>query len=237
MFALGLMAAYFVILHFWKKNGYKVADLESLVIYIFVGLVVGARLGHIFFYNPSYFLSHPVEILKIWEGGLASHGAAIGVFLAYLLWVKIHRVPFSKYVDTIVLGIPLMTGFVRIGNFFNSEIVGTRSENFGVIFTRLGEDFPRHPVQIYSALIKLAIFVIIIILYKKYSARAPKMFFLFLYLLLYFSGRFIVEFWKDLQGPFESLPITMGQLLSIPGILIGAGYFILRFFSRRGATK
>lgn len=231
LFVVGLVGAYLVVLHFWKKNNYPVKDLDSLVLYLFVGLVVGARLGHVFFYNAAYFLNNPVEILKIWEGGLSSHGGAIGVFLMYWLWTKIHRVSFFKYPDVIVLGIPLLAGFVRLGNFFNSEILGTRAENFGVIFTRLGENFPRHPVQLYSMLIDWTIFIALILVYKKYSTKAPRLFFMFLFILLLFSGRFIVEFWKDLQGPLESLPITMGQLLSVPWILIAAGYFI--FFYKK----
>lgn len=229
-FAIGIILTYFFTWWIFKREKYSIAHLDSLIIYLFVGLVVGARLGHILFYDPSYFLSNPVEILKIWNGGLASHGAAIGLLLAYLLWVRIHKINFSKYADAIVLGFPITAGFVRIGNFFNSEIIGIQTDgNWGVIFTKLGEDFPRHPVQIYSVLMNWLIFLILFLVYKKYYKKTPSLFFLFFYMLLYFGGRFIVEFWKDLQGPLTQFPVSMGQLLSIPLIFIAIVYFIFFF--------
>ncbi|MDZ4209817.1 MAG: prolipoprotein diacylglyceryl transferase, partial [Candidatus Curtissbacteria bacterium] len=212
LFVTGIILAYLVVQYLFKKRGFKIEHLESLVIYLFFGLVIGARLGHVFFYSAEYFLSHPIEILKIWNGGLASHGAAIGLLIAYLIWLKVHKVKFDKYVDTIAVGIPLAAGFVRLGNFFNSEIIGTRTNlGIGVVFQKLGEDFARHPVQLYSALMNFTVFAIMYFSYKKYYKKMPSYFFLFLFVALYFGGRFIVEFWKDLHGPIESLPISMGQ--------------------------
>lgn len=229
-YALGIMGAYLVIAYIFKKQKYPVADLDSFAIYLFVGMVVGARLGEVFFYEPSYYLSHPVEILQIWNGGLSSHGGAIGVFLAYLLWTRVHKVKFSKYVDAIAIGIPLLAGFIRLGNFFNSEIVGYATDgSWGVIFAKLGETFPRHPVQLYALLMNWSIFVILFVLYKKYYKKTPRLFFLFLFCLLYFGGRFILEYWKDLHGPIESLPISMGQLLSILPTLLAVIYFVFYF--------
>jgi phosphatidylglycerol---prolipoprotein diacylglyceryl transferase len=226
-FAVGILLAYLVMLHFFKTKKYPVSDLESLIVYLFFGMLIGARLGHVFFYEAGYYLSNPLSILKVWEGGLASHGAAIGVLVAYLLWTFIHKVKFSKYPDILILGFPLLAGFVRLGNFFNSEILGKMTDgNWGVIFSRLGEDFPRHPVQLYSAFMNWAIFLILILLYRKFNKKVPALFFLFLYVFLYFSGRFIVEFWKDLHGPIASLPISMGQFLSVFPVLVAVGYFV-----------
>ena len=171
-YALGLSLAYGTAYLIFKKQKYPIAHLDSLSIYIFVGMLLGARLGHVFFYEAAYYLGHPVEILKVWKGGLASHGGAIGVLLAYYTWCKVHKVKFSKYTDAIVIGIPILAGLIRIGNFFNSEIVGTKTDgSFGVVFEKLGESFPRHPVQIYSALISWSTFVILLVLYKKYYKK------------------------------------------------------------------
>lgn len=226
MYAIGLTSAYLLVFSYFKKRKYPLKDLDSLAIYLFVGMLVGARLGHVFFYEAAYYLEHPLNILKVWNGGLASHGGAIGVFVAYLIWMKIYKVKFSKYPDLIVLAVPLLAGFIRVGNFFNSEIVGTPTNgNWGVIFARLGENFPRHPVQLYAALMDWLIFVLMIVLYNKYHKKVPKLFFMFFFMLIFFIGRFTLEFWKDLHGPIESLPISMGQLLSIVPILISAIYF------------
>ncbi len=233
LFTIGIISAYLITYYIFKKQKYPTTILESLAVYLFFGMLIGARLGHIFFYNTQYYLSNPVDILKIWEGGLASHGGAIGVFLAYLIWIKIYKIKFTKYADALVISFPFLAGFVRIGNWFNSEILGkATSGDFGVIFTRLGEDFPRHPVQLYSALMNFLIFIILFILYKKYYKKAKPLFFLFLYMFLYFSGRFIIEFWKDLHGPIESISLSMGQLLSIPAVLISILYFLFYFKKR-----
>jgi prolipoprotein diacylglyceryl transferase len=230
LFATGLVLAYVLTSNIFRKEGYSILHLDSLTIYLVVGLIIGARLGEVFFYEPGYFLKHPVDILKIWQGGLSSHGATIGLFIAYLMWQKIHKVNFSKYVDALVIGFPIVAAMVRIGNFFNSEIVGLPTNgNFGVVFKKLGEDFPRHPVQFYEAFLSLAIFGAMFSIYKKYYKQTPPLFFVFFYIGLYFGGRFFIEFFKDLHGPLTSLPITMGQLLSLPPALLTVAYFAFVF--------
>ncbi|MDA1060354.1 MAG: prolipoprotein diacylglyceryl transferase [bacterium] len=234
-YAIGLMLTYFYIASVYKREKLPVEKLDSVAIYLFFGMLIGARLGHVFFYNAGYFLSHPIEILKVWNGGLASHGGAIGVLVAYLIWIKVHKVKFSKYADKIVLGIPILAGFIRIGNFFNSELYGNPTDgSWGVIFRRLGEDFPRHPVQIYAALISWATFFIMFVIYRKYKKAAP-LFFVFLYVLIYFSGRFIVEYWKDFKGHTGDIPLDMGQILSIVPILIAVVYFVF-YFPKKSRT-
>jgi prolipoprotein diacylglyceryl transferase len=234
LFVIGIVLAYWVAHGLFKKRGWKLEHLDSLAIYLFFGLVIGARLGHVFFYNSKYFLENPVEILKIWNGGLASHGAAIGVFVAYLLWSKIYKVKFGKYPDTLIIVFPLVAGFVRLGNFMNSEIVGVRTDSgIGVVFKQLGENFARHPVQLYSALMNFAIFGFLYFVYQKYYKKVRPLFFLFLYMLVYFVGRFVVEFWKDLHWLPESFPLSMGQMLSLVPILIAVGWFGFVFFGKK----
>lgn len=238
LFAAGIMFAYFLLLWLFKKHKHPVEHLDSLAVYLFFGLLIGARLGHVFFYNADYFLSNPVEILKVWEGGLASHGAAIGLFLATLIWAKVYKVKFSKYADLLVLPMPLTGAFVRIGNFFNSELVGKPTDGeWGVVFARLGEDFPRHPVQLYEAGMGILIFVILFVVYKKYYHKAKPLFFVFLYLLLYFSGRFIAEFWKEQHGITpDGLPLATGQILSILPVVLAVIYFV-GFYPRMKKEK
>jgi prolipoprotein diacylglyceryl transferase len=234
LFALGLALNYLFTRWIFKREKYPVEHLDSVAVYLLFGLVIGARLGHVFFYEASYYMSNPLEILKIWHGGLSSHGATIGLFVAYLIWTRVHRIKFTKYPDALVLGIPLTATFVRVGNFFNSEIVGNfTNSDFGVVFKQLGEETPRHPAQLYEAFLSLFIFVALFFVYKKYYKKAPKLFFLFLYLLLYFAGRFVIEFWKDLHAMPEWFPLSMGQVLSILPILVAVIYFIFSFHKRK----
>ncbi|MCK9186842.1 prolipoprotein diacylglyceryl transferase [Candidatus Gracilibacteria bacterium] len=238
-FALGIALAYIVIRWIFKKEKFKVDDLDGIAIYLFFGLLIGARLGEVLFYDPKFFFANPSEIFKTWHGGLSSHGATIGLFLAYLLWTKIHKVPFTKYVDAIAIGIPITAFFVRVGNFFNSEIVGykiadagEKISGVGVIFKQLGEDFPRHPAQLYEAFLLLIIFVSMLFIYKKWRKKTPKLFFLFFFVGLYFSGRFFIEFYKDLHVLPDSFPLSMGQVLSIVPILLAIIYFLFFFYKK-----
>lgn len=230
LLGIGIILSYLLIGWIFKWEGYPVSHLESVLIYSVVGAVIGARLGEVIFYDPGYYFKNPMEIVKIWKGGMSSHGAAIGLFLSYLIWTKIHRIPFNRYVDSLVHGIPIPATFVRIGNFFNSEIVGIpTSGNWGVIFKRLGEDFPRHPAQLYEAVLNIFILITLHLVYRKYYRKTPHLFFMFLYVLLYFAGRFIIELWKDLHVLPEWSPLSMGQVLSIFPILISIVYFALIF--------
>ena len=202
--------------------------------YFFVGLVVGARLGEVVFYNPAYYFANPVEILQIWKGGLASHGAAIGLLVAYLLWCRVHKVKFSKYINALVIPMPLTAAFVRLGNYFNSEIVGKITDGeFGVVFKRLGEDFPRHPAQLYEGAMSLAVFVVLMVLYRRGVGKGLPMFYLFLYLFLYFGGRFVVEFFKDVNSLPAEFPLNTGQVLSLVPAMVALGWGGYVYFRKK----
>lgn len=206
-------------------------DLDSLVLYLFVSMVVGARLGHVFFYNWDYFSSNPLEIFQIWNGGLASHGAAIGLLLFYWIWTMLHKQKFSKYVDALVMGIPVTGIFVRIGNFFNSEIIGIPTNGeWGIIYERLNETVARHPVQIYESFGALVIAAIMFWIYKRKGfKKVPKLFYMFLLILLYFAMRFVAEFWKERHIIPSEFPVSMGQILSIIPFVIALSYFLFFF--------
>jgi prolipoprotein diacylglyceryl transferase len=230
IFAIGLLLAYFFMQWIYKREKFDLNHLDSVTLFLFIGMFIGARLGHVFFYEASYYLSDPIEILKVWKGGLSSHGAALGVLVAYLIWLKVYKVKFSKYVDYLVIGFPIVSTCVRIANFFNSEIIGRpTSGSWGVVFQRLGEDFPRYPSQLYEAGLSLLIFIVLFLVYKNYQNKLPTYFNLFFYIFLYFSTRFIVEFWKERHAIPDSFPLSMGQILSILPVLIAIGYFIYLF--------
>lgn len=226
LFVIGLIITFFVLRWIFKREKLDVLDLESVALYLFIGMVVGARLGHVFFYEAGYYLANPLEILMIWKGGLASHGAAIGVLITYILWVWIHKKKFTLYADLLVIAFPITAGFVRLGNFFNSEIVGRATDGtWGVVFQRLGEDFPRHPSQLYESALSFAIFGVLFAVYMKWFKKLPPLFILFLYVGLYFITRFLVEFVKERHVLSYDIPLSMGQWLSIVPVIIALGYF------------
>jgi len=260
LFAVGIVLAYLVERWVFRGEGWKMDDLDSVVVYLFIGLVVGARLGEVFFYHPDYYLSHPAEILKVWKGGLASHGATIGLLVSYLLFLAVRgwraghgvvagvRRDFWKYVDGIAIGMPLVAGFVRLGNFFNSEIVGRATgSDFGVVFVRNGEDFARHPVQLYEMLLAWSVFALMFLMWKKKRDRreagkasgliGKKGFFVFFFIGTYFAGRFALEFFKEYQvlpgSGGWAMGLTMGQVLSVVPVLIALGWFGWQFFRKK----
>lgn len=245
-FAFGVVANYLILTRLWKRNGWSGKSLDGVVVYLFFGLLIGARLGHVFFYNPAYYFAEPIRILKIWEGGLASHGAMIGLIIAYaLFWLKEKKKQqgngsiFWKYLDALVVPMPLTAACVRMGNFFNSEIVGRATDSpLGVVFARNGDTFTRHPSQLYECVLLLFVFAILLLAYSK--KKRPNGLIVFLFVGIYFLGRFFLEFLKEYQEGLESiLPwgLTMGQALSIIPVLIAIGYFIKIAVSKKSQSS
>jgi len=222
-FALSFVLGYYLFLKFFKTEQVPVEELDLLTMYMVVGTIVGARLGHCFFYEPQYFLSHPVEILYIWNGGLASHGAAIGILLALRVFSKKVQRPFLWVVDRIVIVVALAGAFIRLGNLMNSEIYGNATNlPWGMIFTLRGETLPKHPTQIYEALWCLIIFTILYLMYQRKRGKTVNGSLFSLFLILLFTFRFFVEFIKEPQEAFEAtMALNMGQILSIPFVLAG----------------
>lgn len=188
-----------------------------------LGTVIGARLGHCLFYEPSYYLSHPIEILKVWNGGLASHGAAIGILISVYLFTKKYKdFNYAWVLDRVVIVVALAGFFIRIGNFFNSEIIGLPTDlPWAVVFHRI-DALPRHPSMLYESFSYMAIFIYLWSKYSKWKAETPKFAIFSRFLILVFSARFLIEFTKENQSLFENgMILNMGQLLSIPLILLG----------------
>lgn len=225
LFASAFFFGYLIMGRFFKREGIPIEVLDKLTIYMAVGTIIGARLGHCFFYEPSYYLSHPVEILMIWKGGLASHGAAIGIIIALYLFSRNTKKPFLWVIDRIVIVTALGGFFIRTGNLMNSEIYGTETSlPWGFVFIRNGEVVPKHPTQIYEALCYLVIFILLYLVYIRKEGKVKSGLLFGLFLILVFTARFFIEFIKEDQVGFESgMALNMGQWLSIPFVLTGIG--------------
>ena len=228
LFALTFVVGYVILQHTFKKENKNLADLDTLLIYLMLGTIIGARLGHCLFYAPDYYLANPVEILKVWGGGLASHGGAIGILTAiWLFTTKRKNYSFLWIVDRVVIAVALGGLFIRTGNFFNSEIYGIPTDVPWAVVFALRDNLPRHPTQIYEALTYFSIFILLFTIYRK-SKPLPADGLLFgIFLVLVFASRFLWEFLKEVQSDFEhSLLLDMGQILSIPFILLGVAVLI-----------
>ena len=222
LFALAFVAGFKILQWMYKRENKPVMDVEQIAVYMILGTVIGARLGHCLFYNPEYYLSHPLEILMVWKGGLASHGAAIGILISIYIYTKKKKESFIALLDKIVILVALGGSFIRLGNLFNSEIIGKPANlPWAFIFTSV-DNVPRHPTQIYESLAYLIIFLILIFIYKKKSGKLKNGFIFGLFLILLFAFRFFVEFLKENQSPFEAgMILNMGQILSIPFVILG----------------
>ncbi len=231
-FATGLLLGYFIVDRMARYEGIDTAVLSKLFAYIVLGTVVGARLGHCLFYEPGYYLSNPMQILAIWKGGLASHGGTCGVaicIILFALWNK--ELSMSWILDRCSLASALTAAFIRLGNFFNSEIIGVQTEvPWAVVFEKV-DQLPRHPTQLYEALSYLISFLILLGIYIFKKANIKKGLLLGWLFILVFGSRFFIEFVKIEQVDFEKgMFINMGQILSIPFVLTGV-FFVCGGYS------
>ncbi|MFZ4412426.1 MAG: prolipoprotein diacylglyceryl transferase [Bacteroidales bacterium] len=237
LFAMGFYVGYLIMEKFFKKEEIPLPILDKLAMYMIISTVIGARLGHCLFYESGYYLQNPIEILYIWHGGLASHGAAIGILFALFLFARKTKISYWWVLDRIVIVTALAGLFIRSGNLMNSEIYGHATNMpWGFIFVR--EDnllLPRHPTQIYEALCYLLIAASLLWIYiKKQGKPLPGMIF-GLFLIALFSVRFVIEFLKETQADFEkAMTLNMGQLLSIPFIIAGIFIFVLSIKNKLG---
>ncbi|MCR5269825.1 MAG: prolipoprotein diacylglyceryl transferase [Prevotella sp.] len=234
---IGLLLAYFMVR--WLYRNQKIAEekFEPLFVYCFLGILIGARLGHCIFYQPDYYLTSVkgfVEMLLpihfMYDGswkltgyeGLASHGGTLGLMIALWLYVKHHKVPLWQVLDNIAIATGITACFIRLGNLMNSEIIGKVTDvPWAFVFERV-DALPRHPGQLYEAIAYALLFLLMIILYKKMPQKVGTGFYFGLCLTYIFTFRFFIEYTKEVQEAFENtLPIDMGQILSIPFVMIG----------------
>ena len=237
LFASAFIFGYKVMQWIYKEENKPVSDVEQLTVYMILGTVIGARLGHCLFYNPDFYLANPLEIFKVWKGGLASHGAAIGIIIALYFYAKKKKVTTLWILDRIVIVVASGGFFIRQGNLFNSEIIGKPSDvPWAFIFTKV-DNLPRHPAQLYESIAALIVFLILLYLYKNKRDKWHDGFLFGMFLVLIFAFRFFVEFLKEVQSSFEAgMILDMGQLLSIPFVILGI-YFIIRSFKKGKSTN
>lgn len=238
LFASGFLFGYIIMSKIFKNENLSDEMLDRLTIYMAVGTIVGARLGHCLFYEPGFYLSHPLEILKIWKGGLASHGAAVGILTAIWLFVRKEKKDFTWALDRIAIVVALAGFFIRIGNLMNSEIYGVETTlPWGFVFLRNGETAPKHPTQIYEALAYLLIFILLYRIYWRKKGEHIQGVLISLACILIFTARFFIEFLKEVQEPFESsMKLDMGQLLSIPFIILGIVWLWISIKNKKRAV-
>lgn len=249
LFGIGFIIGYYLLLRMYKKEGVSVELLDKLTIYVIIATILGARIGHCLFYETSEYLAHPLRIFLPFQGtigkdfrftgyqGLASHGGALGILLGIYFYSKKFKLKYLWVLDRLSIPTALAATFIRMGNFFNSEITGIpTSLPWGVKFMRVKDDFdiaaneilPKHPAQLYEALAYLAIFILLYYLYNKKYKTAKQGFYLGIFLTMVFVARFFIEFVKDVQESFEKdMILNMGQLLSLPFIAVGL-YLIFR---------
>lgn len=239
MFVIGFYLGYLIMARIFRHEGAPEKWLGSLLVYVVVATIVGARLGHVFFYAWDYYSQHPIEILYTWEGGLASHGGTIGIMIAIILFsiFVTKKSPFWTF-DRLVIPIALVGALIRIGNLMNHEIYGHPTDlPWGFRFVTNIHGWingaepifsqPSHPTQLYEAGCYLALFALLMWMYwKKNAEKRPGLLFGVFFVVL-FTCRFLIEFIKNPQEEFEiGMTLNMGQWLSIPFILMGIGFII-----------
>ncbi len=228
--ALSFYIGYEIMIRIFKNEKIPLNQADSLLIYMAAGSIIGARLGHCFFYDWSYYSQNLIEVLYIWQGGLASHGGAIGIVIALWLYKKKYPKPgYLWLLDRLVIPISLAAFFIRMGNLMNSEIYGIETAlPWGFIFENRGEVLPKHPTQLYEGFTYLALFIGLLILYiKKHKTLVPG-FIAGVFAVVMFTARFLIEFIKEPQSAFEeTMLLNMGQILSIPLIIAGVVFLYL----------
>ena len=263
LFISGFIFGYWLFSRFYKREGIDQKLLEPLLWALLIGAVIGARLGHVIFYEPDYYLAHPGEILKVWHGGLASHGGAIGILFAVWWYVKKYGkkngFDYMWIMDRLALAVPFAGMAIRLGNLFNSEIYGWHTTlPWGFLFVRNGETAPCHPTQLYEALSYLLIGLILLTVYyccnpqraaaetvakdvriaqengDKKGCGIYRGLLFGIFLVLLFGARFLIEYVKQPQVEGEvGKLINNGQILSLPFIVAGIACIVWSFTARK----
>ncbi|MCK9452550.1 MAG: prolipoprotein diacylglyceryl transferase [Bacteroidales bacterium] len=231
LFAASFVIGYYIMEKVLKRDNMGIKVLDELSTYMLVATVIGARLGHCLFYEPAYYLANPIEILYVWEGGLASHGAGVGIIIALYFFSRKHHKSLIWTLDRVVIVVALAGFLIRMGNLMNSEIFGhITSLPWGFEFVQSSDPAlrtdPRHPTQIYEGLVYLASFFFLLHRFFKHDIAHKQPGFIFgIFLMAIFGSRFFIEFLKEPQVGFETgMIINMGQILSIPFMI--AGFYI-----------
>ena len=230
-FALAIISGLQTMKVIYRKEKMPVEHLYDQLFNLLIGIILGARLANCLFYYPQYYWDNPLKIFAVWEGGLASHGGALGVLVVVFLYTKKYKISFLWLFDRLAISMAIFAFFVRLANFINSEILGIPTDlPWAVTFQRV-DMLPRHPVQLYEAFTFLGIFVLLVCIYNR-SKIIHKGSLLGLFLILTFIARFLLEFFKERQASYvNELALSVGQLLSIPFIIVGV-FLLVRAISK-----
>lgn len=237
LFAFAFLISQQIMYFIYKRDGRPATEVDTLTVYAVVATIVGARLGHVLFYDPIHYFQNPIKILMVWEGGLASHGGVIGILIAIYLFSRKTNANYLWVLDRVSIVASLTFCIIRLGNLMNSEMIGTPTNlPWAFIFTRM-DDVPRHPAQLYEAIHYFIWFIVLFLVWYRLKDRM-KIGLLFSWsLIILFSLRFVDEFFKLDQVDFEgSMILNMGQLLSIPFILTGVLLLIFKVYNNQGTV-
>ena len=237
LFAFAFLISQQIMYFIYKRDGRPATEVDTLTVYAVVATIVGARLGHVLFYDPIHYFQNPIKILMVWEGGLASHGGVIGILIAIYLFARKTNANYLWVLDRVSIVASLTFCIIRLGNLMNSEMIGTPTNlPWAFIFTRV-DDVPRHPAQLYEAIHYFIWFIVLFLVWYRLKDRM-KIGLLFSWsLIMLFSLRFVDEFFKLDQVDFEgSMILNMGQLLSIPFILTGVLLLIFKVYNNQGTV-
>lgn len=235
LFMSGFILGYWMFTKFFKREGLPLTLLDTLLYLLLGCTLVGSRLGHVLFYQPEYYLANPVEILKVWEGGLASHGGTIAIMIGMWWFVKKYGRKYNfNYIwilDRLAVAVCFAAAFIRLGNLMNSEIYGNPTDlPWGFIFELRGETLPKHPTQLYEALCYLGTGIILSCLYWFRLDKIKQGLLLGIFFIGIFASRFLIEYVKEPQVSFEEgMILNMGQILSIPFIIMGIALIVRSF--------
>ena len=234
LFASGFLVGQRIMTHIFRKEGVSEELLDPLLLTMVISTVLGARIGHFAFYEPEVFRTNPLQIITPPFSGLASHGGVIGILIGLYLYTRAKKMSYLWVVDRIAITAALGGCFIRLGNMMNSEIVGKVTDvPWAFIFKRLTEfgsfsQLPRHPTGLYEAISYLLLSLLLFWIWNKYKTQTPQGLLLSIYLIWTFGFRFVFEYFKENQVSFENeLPYNMGQILSVPAVLLGIFFLIV----------
>ena len=226
MWTLSIFGCFFLGKWILEKEHLTEEHLVLLIQYIFLGAIIGARLGQVIFYNPTYFLAHPVDIVQVWKGGLASHGGVVGGLMAIYFFHRAHpQYGLLWLFDRVALIIYLPCSLIRLGNLFNSELVGKATDVcWAFIFDRV-DTVPRHPVVLYESICYALLLLLVLTIYRS-TASMRVGFYASFFFIATFSVRFLLEFMKEPEGDLIFNCMSKTQLLSVPMIVLGLVFFL-----------
>jgi phosphatidylglycerol:prolipoprotein diacylglycerol transferase len=241
LFAAGFLIGQQIMIRVFKNEGKPLEDIDALTLYMVISTVLGARIGHFLFYEPEVLFKNPLEVILPPYAGLASHGAVVGIIIGLFLYARSRKLTGQTFLwvsDRMVIVIALAGSFIRLGNLMNSEIVGRPTDvPWGFIFMKNTEflQIPRHPAQLYESISCFVLFFVLLGLWNKLKEKTPRGLLLGIFFVWVFTLRFLYEFLKENQEAFEAnYALNMGQILSIPVVILGL-YFIIQ--SRKHAIQ